>query len=335
MLAHVLALSVGLGSFSLYMSAFFFPEVYRKYDLTWSGVGMFYALVLWVCAGRITGGVLLGQMASVALIGWLGWQTLSLRREMTPPKQKTPLPGSADSLAEAIQIKTQEWKSDLPRKIRTIPLPGGLNRSLAKAADSITSSWVKLRERMPSESDSTLTSVATKDSGQMATAALGDRLQNLVRRITGSRHSKGARSPRQSTTTAPTNADVQREINGSSDIDLSFDDDDEEPIDAEFEPILSAEPSRLSTQSDNAAHEDSFASDAIAPKNKSQTDGDDSEAADSFNEAVSDESNGTHSTSDQFSQASSIDDHPPNRSGAIAPPDSQADDPSTSARESN
>lgn len=84
MLTILLALAVGLGSFALYMSAFFYPEVYRKGDLIWSGVGLFYALVLLVCADRITGGVLLGQMASVSLIGWFGWQTLTGRLGYTP-----------------------------------------------------------------------------------------------------------------------------------------------------------------------------------------------------------------------------------------------------------
>ncbi len=96
MLAYVLALIVGLGSFALYMAAFFFPEMHRKYDLLWSGVGLFYGLVLWVCAGRITGGVLLGQMAGVALLGWLGWQTLWLRRQAAPLDQQTPMPTSAE-----------------------------------------------------------------------------------------------------------------------------------------------------------------------------------------------------------------------------------------------
>ena len=92
MLAYVLALVIGLGSFALYMAAFFFPEVHRKEDFIWSGVGLFYALVLWVCAGRITGGVLVGQMASVALLGWFGWQTLTLRRELIPSDQQTAIP---------------------------------------------------------------------------------------------------------------------------------------------------------------------------------------------------------------------------------------------------
>jgi hypothetical protein len=96
MLAYVLALVVGLGSFALYMAAFFFPEIHRKNDFIWSGVGLFYALVLWVCADRITGGVLLGQTASVGLLGWLGWQTFWLRRQSAPVEQQTPLPTSGD-----------------------------------------------------------------------------------------------------------------------------------------------------------------------------------------------------------------------------------------------
>lgn len=92
MLAYVLALIIGLGSIALYMAAFFFPEVHRKQDFIWSGVGLFYAWVLWVCAGRITGGVLLGQVASVVLLGWFAWQTVTLRRAIASPDQQTAIP---------------------------------------------------------------------------------------------------------------------------------------------------------------------------------------------------------------------------------------------------
>ncbi|NES96456.1 MAG: hypothetical protein F6K32_14725 [Desertifilum sp. SIO1I2] len=115
MLAYILAFAVGLGSLVLYTAALFFPEVYRKGDFIWSGVGLFYALVLWVCAGQIRGGLLLGQTASVVLIGWLGWQTLMMRRSLTPSAQQTPvsedLPATViDSLKQFPQRLTGQLK---------------------------------------------------------------------------------------------------------------------------------------------------------------------------------------------------------------------------------
>lgn len=104
MLAYILALTVGFGSFAIYMAAFFFPEIHRKNDFIWSGVGLFYAWVLWVCAGRITGGLLLGQVAGVALLGWSVTQTLSLRRQLTPRLQQTELP-SAEEVKNTVQEK--------------------------------------------------------------------------------------------------------------------------------------------------------------------------------------------------------------------------------------
>ncbi|QSJ16709.1 hypothetical protein JYQ62_34360 [Nostoc sp. UHCC 0702] len=103
MLAYILALVVGLGSLALYISAFFFPEIHRKNDFIWSGVGLFYALVLWVFAQRISGGLLLGHVASVALLVWFGWQTLSLRRQTTPQLQQTPVPSP-----ETVKTNIQE-----------------------------------------------------------------------------------------------------------------------------------------------------------------------------------------------------------------------------------
>ncbi len=113
MLAYILALMIGSGSFALYMAAFFFPEVHRKNDLIWSGVGLFYALVLWVCAERITGGLLLGQTASVALLGWLGWQTFLLRRQVAPLDQQTPLPTANDVKASWVVLTSPEGRSQV------------------------------------------------------------------------------------------------------------------------------------------------------------------------------------------------------------------------------
>ncbi len=104
MLAYVLALAVGLGSLALYMAAFFFPEVHRKNDFIWSGVGLFYACVLWVYGSRITGGLLLGHGASVALLGWSISQTLQLRRKLTPKAQQTELPTPAAVTSTVSQV---------------------------------------------------------------------------------------------------------------------------------------------------------------------------------------------------------------------------------------
>jgi ABC-type transporter Mla subunit MlaD len=79
MLTYLLASAIALASLGLYGISFLLPAFKREQDLIWSGVGLFYALVLWACAGQVRGGLLLGQMASVALIGWLGWQAFGAR----------------------------------------------------------------------------------------------------------------------------------------------------------------------------------------------------------------------------------------------------------------
>lgn len=104
MLAYILAVAVALGSFALFMAAFFFPEVHRRGDLVWSGVGLLYALVLWVCAGQIRGGLLLGQTASVALLGWFVWQNLTLRRSLAPREQRTEVPGQGGARGMLSQL---------------------------------------------------------------------------------------------------------------------------------------------------------------------------------------------------------------------------------------
>ncbi|MGC1247417.1 MAG: Ycf66 family protein [Spirulinaceae cyanobacterium] len=109
MLAYILAVAVSLGSLALYMAAFFFPKLHRKSDFYWSIPGLFYALILWVCAGQITGAVLLGQLAVVALLGWFTWQTVSLRYVLEAPEERT----------EADQDLLEKIKGFLPTKFFT------------------------------------------------------------------------------------------------------------------------------------------------------------------------------------------------------------------------
>lgn len=138
MLTYLLAIAVGLGSFGLYMAAFFLPEVHRRYDLVWSGVGLFYALVLWVCAGRITGAVLLGQMASVSLLGWFVWQTLKLRLAETSIDQRTQLPPDAHTPTEVLQTSFSQIRTNLQQSSNRSTAAASLNRSI----DRIESNWI-------------------------------------------------------------------------------------------------------------------------------------------------------------------------------------------------
>jgi hypothetical protein len=180
MLTHILAIAVGLGSFTLYMAAFFFPEVHRKYDFIWSGVGLFYALVLWVCAGRITGGVLLGQVASVALLGWFGWQSLQLRRELTPPSLKTRLPGSAPSLGALIQTNFNRlWanlRANLGRTseaptIATVPSMSQPSEPMTQLSDIATADPVQHSPSLLERVSSTLNFRSQPNAKQMAETA--------------------------------------------------------------------------------------------------------------------------------------------------------------------
>ena len=91
MLANVLAVLLGLGSLIFYLSGFLYPEVHRRADFVWGGLGLIYAGVLWFSAGQMTGLVMLGQLMAVSLLLGLGWQTLSVRREKTSVYQQTPI----------------------------------------------------------------------------------------------------------------------------------------------------------------------------------------------------------------------------------------------------
>lgn len=93
MLPYGLAIAVGLSSFILFVTAFFMPKIHRQDDFFWSGLGFFYALVLWFCASQIKGAVLLGQLAAVALLISYSWQVIKLRKAVVDPSGQTSLNG--------------------------------------------------------------------------------------------------------------------------------------------------------------------------------------------------------------------------------------------------
>jgi hypothetical protein len=91
MLPYALAIAVGLSSSVLFLTAFFLKDIHRQDDFFWSGIGLFYALVLWFCATSITGAVLLGQLAAVALLLAYFWQVIKLRGAIANPEQQANL----------------------------------------------------------------------------------------------------------------------------------------------------------------------------------------------------------------------------------------------------
>jgi methyl-accepting chemotaxis protein len=89
MLTYLLADVVAIASIGLFVAgAFLLPSIKRESDVIWSGVGLFYALVLFACAGQVRGGLLLGQIAGVALMGWLGWQAFGSRWALVPADER-------------------------------------------------------------------------------------------------------------------------------------------------------------------------------------------------------------------------------------------------------
>jgi hypothetical protein len=80
MLAYFLAIVMAMISLTLYFNAFISPKIHRQDDFLWSGLGLFYALTLWICAEKITGAVLLGQLAVVSLAIAFIWENRQIRK---------------------------------------------------------------------------------------------------------------------------------------------------------------------------------------------------------------------------------------------------------------
>ena len=87
MLSYALAIAVAISSLALFATAFFMSDIHRQDDFLWSGIGLFYASILWFCARNITGTVLLGQAAATTLLVSYSWQTLKLRKAVAHPEK--------------------------------------------------------------------------------------------------------------------------------------------------------------------------------------------------------------------------------------------------------
>lgn len=134
MLVYLLAIASGSGSLALFLTAFFLPEIHRKGDFLWSGIGLFYALVLWIMAAKVSGGLLLGETAGVAILVWAIFQVLQTRWKLVPSEQRSA--PSVELVAKIEQLFSEESlqkiqaqvtalasKVKLPEKVKTTPAP--------------------------------------------------------------------------------------------------------------------------------------------------------------------------------------------------------------------
>lgn len=107
MLPLTLVLIVGLGSIGLYLTAYVYPEIHRKTDIWWSGIGLIYALVLLIYQRPL--GLLLGHTASVVLLVWLGYQAWQRRWAMieldSPQPEAGTLGARARNILDQLSVK--------------------------------------------------------------------------------------------------------------------------------------------------------------------------------------------------------------------------------------
>ena len=172
MLSYALAIAVAISSLAFFTTAFLMSDIHRQDDFLWSGVGLFYALILWFCARNITGAVLLGQAAATTLLVSYSWQTLKLRKAAAHPeraveinnfsvlrsankllKRDRPTTPAAVKLSDAAEDKVTSEIAipDAPTK-STVAKPkksGGLGRFFGKKQSTITNT--KLAEILVDE----------------------------------------------------------------------------------------------------------------------------------------------------------------------------------------
>jgi len=181
MLVYLLAIASGSGSLALFLTAFFLPEIHKKGDFLWSGLGLFYALVLWITASKIGGGLLLGETAGVAVLVWAILQILQTRWKLIPLEQRSApsveLVAKIEKLIseESLQ-KLQTQVTELAAKIQLPTMPKPATPVVPPKAEVVVSKEVEKveevgsdRESIPETSpSSTIVEVPKTELGQVA-----------------------------------------------------------------------------------------------------------------------------------------------------------------------
>lgn len=171
MLSYALAIAVALSSLVLFSTAFVMSNLHRKDDFLWSGVGLFYALILWYCAKNITGTVLLGQAAASILLVSYSWQILKLRKAIANPEQAAAINNFSvlQSISGLLKRQKPEVKAATSTKSATKPkvteqaiaIPD--NPSPSVTAEEITAEKASKQTDLPATEETVTTKTPVKE----------------------------------------------------------------------------------------------------------------------------------------------------------------------------
>lgn len=198
MLSYFLAIAIATISVGLYLTAFLSPKIHRQDDFLWSGLGLFYALILWLCAGRITGALLLGQLAVTSMIVAFIWETRQLRKLVTEQENSLKLEGISIldlilSLLSKLPIITQKQstiaKTPAPQN-QTQPIPDKtpseelINLETKEVKDTEEISLTNIADSMPTkEKENQNLSAKTDIDSQKQQEILDDNIPTPIQEI--------------------------------------------------------------------------------------------------------------------------------------------------------
>ncbi|MEO1670266.1 MAG: Ycf66 family protein [Cyanobacteria bacterium J06631_2] len=164
MLSYALAIAVAISSLVLFSTAFLMSKIHRRDDFLWSGVGLFYALILWYCAKNITGAVLLGQAAATALLVSYSWQTIKLRQMVANPAK-----AAAANSFSVVNTAKGLWKRKKPGKeVPAAPEAKAPMPTVTEEEIAIPETPVEIPTKTPDPADA---SIPSKDSASDSTAS--------------------------------------------------------------------------------------------------------------------------------------------------------------------
>lgn len=161
MLAYFLAILGAITSLTLYLNAFIKPKIHRQDDFLWSGLGLFYSLVLWFSAGRITGALLLGQLAGMAVAIAFIWENQQLRKTITTSSESNIALEGFSILSFIAQSLAKKPKKDKKQSVKSEDKTTPEENEISPSPEINTSTEEETSPEIKIESSETTTSENT------------------------------------------------------------------------------------------------------------------------------------------------------------------------------